>query len=68
MGKELEFQINGNTLSVADFDWFIDKIDAIYVYNSEVGNKGEYSIFIQQGSEIVELYFRTKDELEIARE
>ncbi len=32
--KELEFEINDNILTVVDFDWFIDKIDAIYIRNS----------------------------------
>ena len=68
MAKEIEFDVRDNILSVADFDWYIDKIDAIYVHNSEIGNRGEYAIFIQQGNEIVELYYRTKDELAIARE
>ena len=67
--KELEFEINGNVLTVIDFDWFIDKIDAIYVRNSQtIGKKSEYAIFIQQASEIIELYFRTRDEMIIARE
>ena len=33
-----------------------------------MGKKCEYAIYIQQGSEIVELYFRTLDEMIIARE
>ena len=66
--KELEFEINNNILSVADFDWYIDRIDAIYVRHSVVGKKCEYAIFIQQGGEIDELYFRTPDEMIIARE
>jgi hypothetical protein len=66
--KELKFEINGNVLTVADFDWFIDKIDAVYVRHSEIGGKSEYAIFIQQASEIIELYFRTRDEMIIARE
>ena len=69
MKKELEFEINDNVLTVADFDWFIDKIDAIYVRNSQItGRKSDYAIYIQQGSEIIELYFRTKDEMIVARE
>ncbi len=67
--KELEFEIIDNKiLNVLDFDWFIDKIDAIYVRHTEIGRRCEYSIFIQQGSEIVELYLRTQDEISIARE
>ena len=69
MKKELEFEINGKVLTVVDFDWFIDRIDAIYVRNSQtMGRKSEYAIYIQQGSEIIELYFRTRDEILIARE
>ena len=69
MKKELEFEITDNKiLTVSDFDWFIDRIDAIYVRHSEIGGKSEYAIFVQQGSEIVELYFRTRDEMIIARE
>ena len=67
--KKLEFEIiDDKILTVADFDWFIDCIDAIYVRYNEVYPKGYYSIFIQQGSEIVQLYFKTDDELLIARE
>ena len=67
--KELEFQITKNKiLSITDMDWYIDRIDAIYVRNSEMSKNGDYSIYIKQGSEIVELYFRTQDEILIARE
>lgn len=68
MKKELEFEINDNILSVADFDWYIDRIDAIYVRRSNIGRRDDYAIYIQQGSEIVELYLRTSDELIIASE
>ena len=68
MKKELEFEINDNVLTVADFDWFIDRIDAVYVRHSAIGGKSEYAIFIQQDSEIIELYFRSRDEIIIARE
>ena len=66
--KELEFKINNNVLTVSDFDWLIDRIDAIYVRRSEMNSRKGFAIFIQQGSEIVELYFRTNDELLIAKE
>ena len=67
--KELEFEIIDNRiLNVLDFDWFIDGIDAIYVRQSEMSLGCEYAIFIQQRSEIVELYFRTFDEILISRE
>ena len=67
--KELEFEITNNkVLTVSDFDWFIDRIDAVYVRNSEIGKKCEYAIYIQQGSEIVELYFRSPDEMIITQE
>ena len=68
MKKELEFEINNKVLTVADFDWYIDRIDAIYVRHSVVGKRCEYAIFIQQGGEIDELYLRTPDEMIIARE
>lgn len=67
--KELEFEIIDNKiLNVLDYDWFVDRIDVIYVRHSETGKKCDYAIYIQQGSEIVELYLRTPDELLIARE
>ena len=67
--KGLEFEILENKiLSVADFDWFINCIDAVYVRRSEMSVNNEYAIFIQQGSEIVELYLRTTDEMLILRE
>ena len=67
--KKLEFEIiDDKILTVADFDWFIDCIDAVYVRHSEMSVKNEYAIYIQQGSEIVELYFRTTDEMLILRE
>ena len=69
MKKELEFKLTDKkVLTVADFDWYINNIDTIYVRHTEIGRKSEYAIFIQQGSEIVELYYRTQDELAIARE
>ena len=68
MKKELEFEINNGILSVLEFDWFIDRIDAVYVRNSEIGKKCEYAIYIQQGSEIIELYFRSTDEMIVAKE
>ena len=67
--KELEFEIiDDRILHVTDFDWIIDCIDVIYLRHSEVGPSCAYAIFIQQGSEIVELYFKTSDEMLIARE
>ena len=69
MKKELEFLIIDNKfLEVGDMDWLIRRVDAIYVRHTKIGGKSEYAIFIQQGSEIVELYFRTRDEMVIARE
>ena len=69
MKKELEFEITDEKiLTVSDFDWYIDRIDAIYIRHSVVGKRCEYAIFIQQGGEIDELYFRTPDEMIIARE
>lgn len=69
MKKELEFEIVDNKiLNVLDYDWFIDRIDAVYVRHSEIGRKSDYAIYIQQGSEIVELYYRTNNEMMVARE
>jgi len=67
--KQLEFNIvNNKYLEVLDFTWWIKRIDAIYISHSEMGKKGEYALFIQQGDEVVELYYRTKDELKISAE
>ena len=67
--KKLEFEIIDNKiLTVADFDWFIDCIDVIFVRQCEINQRYEYAIFVKQGSEIVQLYFKTDDELLIARE
>ena len=69
MNRELEFEIVDNKiLNVLDYDWFIDQIDAVYVRHSEIGRKSDYAIYIQQGSEIVELYYRTNNEMMIASE
>ena len=64
--KQLNFNILDNKyLEVADFTWYIKRIDAIYISHTAMGYKGEYAIFVQSGSEIVELYYRTIDEVEI---
>jgi len=44
------------------------RIDAIFVAKSSISNKNEYAILIQYGSELVELYYRTQDELEIVNQ
>jgi len=67
--KNLEFKIvNNEYLEVLYFTWLINKIDAIYLTHSEMGKKSEYGIFIQQGSEVVELYYRSIDEVKVAAE
>lgn len=60
--KELEFNINGNLLEVADFTWLIDRINIIYISRSQTNNYRDcYSIFIETDNEIDRLYFMSKD-------
>lgn len=54
--KELEFEINDNILSVADFDWIIDRINLLYIDNKPI-NRNELSIFIETSNETDMLYF-----------
>ena len=66
--KNLEFNIIENKyLEVADFTWLIKRIDAIYISRSNMNRKNEYAIFVQSSDEIVELYYRTEDELKISK-
>ncbi len=68
MDKVLKFEIiNNEILSIGDFDWFLDRIDAIYDGISETGSN-LHTIFIQQGTETVELYFKTHIERDIRNE
>ena len=60
--KQLEFNINGNILEVADFTWWIDKINMIYISRSQKNNHCDcFAIFIETDNEIDRLYFMSKD-------
>ena len=64
--KSLEFKIlNNEFLEVEDFTWWLKRIDAIYITRSEM-EKHKFAIRVQQGKEIVELYYRTDDEIKIS--
>ena len=58
--KELKFEINGKTLTVADMDWYIDGIDYIYVDRDTSAINREYSIFIKTNMDLVKLYYKTE--------
>ena len=64
---EIEYKIvNGKRLDVLDFSWFINTIDAIYVAKCRTSKlQPLYAIYVQSHSELVELYYKTDDELEI---
>ncbi len=60
MKKELEFEIVDNKiLNVLDFDWFIDKINMIYIAPSLMDDK-KYSIYLATSNEIDKLYYESK--------
>ena len=64
--KNLEFNIlNNEYLEVADYVWWLKRIDAIYITRSEM-EKHKFTICVQQGKEIIELYYRTDDEVKIS--
>lgn len=65
--QKLEFNIHSQFLDVLDFTWLIKRIDAVYVAKSKI-KKGNYAICIQYGSELIELYYTTKDELNIVEQ
>lgn len=57
--KELEFEIIDNRiLHVADFDWYIDKIDMIYISPSCM-YVDMWAIYIETENEIDKLYFES---------
>lgn len=58
--KQLEFEINGNLLEVADMTWHINTINYIYIGNSCMVRNRDYAIFINGGFDIVELYYKSK--------
>lgn len=64
--NKFEFNILENKfLEVSDGVWWLKRIDAIYISRSEL-EKHKFAIRIQQSNEIVELYFRTNDEMQIS--
>lgn len=62
--KQLEFNINGNILEVADFTWYIDRINMIYVAQSCM-HIDMWSIYIETDNEIDKLYFESDKATEI---
>ena len=58
--KQLEFNIDGNLLEVADFTWLIDRINMIYVapFSNNLGLT--FTIYIATNNEIVKLYYESK--------
>lgn len=69
MKKELEFKITGNKiLNIADFDWHIKDINAIYISKTNNANwlYPELGIYIETDFDTVELYYKTTDEIKIS--
>lgn len=67
--KGLEFNIvNNNRLDVLDFSWHLNTINAIYISQSRWTSKikPQYAIYIQSNLDLIELYYRTDDELDIS--
>ena len=58
--KQLEFNINGNLLEVADFTWLIDRINMIYVTPNCNNLSISFAIYIATSNDIVKLYFESK--------
>ena len=73
--KELEFELQGKILTVADMDWHIDGINSIYISSSYSYQQGKYfsivdtnmnsiknyCICIDSGFDIVELYYKSEN-------
>ena len=67
--KNLEFKILDNKhLSVEELVWPIKRIDAVYISQSQEGEDDEYALFIKNGHQVIELYYRTQDEMSILLE
>ncbi|MBR4998265.1 MAG: hypothetical protein IKY10_00140 [Clostridia bacterium] len=67
--KKLEFNIVDNKrLDVLDFSWYISEINAIYISHSKWNSKinPNYAIYILSNSDLVELYYKTNDEIKIS--
>ena len=67
--KNLEFKIfDAKHLAIEDLVWPIKRLDAVYISQSKNGADSEYAVFIKNGRQNIELYFRTEDELKILTE
>ena len=67
--NKLEFNIVDNQrLDVLDFSWYISEINAIYISRSKWDSKinPNYAIYILSNSDLVELYYKTNDEIKIS--
>ena len=63
---DFEFDIfKDKYLHVDNYVWKIDNIDFLHIQKSAVGKNGEYAIVINQGYDVVELNYRTADEMAI---
>lgn len=54
--KELEFEINGDVLTVVDFDWNINRINMLYIDSKPI-HRNDLSIFVETSNESVMLYY-----------
>ncbi len=64
--EKLEFNVVDNKiLDVADFSWCINTIEALYVAHSRTNSAlmPSYAIYIKSKFDLVELYYRTGDEI-----
>jgi len=70
--KDLEFSIvDKKILEVSDFSWYIDLINAIYIARNSCCESilmPNYSIFIKSKFDLVELYYKSSDEIKISNE
>lgn len=67
--KDFEFNIVDNkVLDVLDYSWYIRDINAIYISRSKWNEHiaPTYAIYILTNSDLVELYYRTDDEIKIS--
>ncbi|MBR6779270.1 MAG: hypothetical protein IKM43_03915 [Clostridia bacterium] len=62
--KELEFNINGNILEVADFTWHIDRVNMIYIAPSCMCID-KWAIYVETDNEIDKLYFESDKSAQI---
>ena len=59
--RKLEFEIVEGNLIVSDLTVSIKAIDFVYIEKSNSKKKDEYSIFVNSGHNVVELYYKTPD-------